>query len=593
MDWSNLVKKKTFRNRLVISFSLLVVSLVAVTVLFFFFYTYRDIETRAQENLGRLAQRTANELESLFSEMDKLSIYISTNPGVSRAFQDFSKESLPSIALEVRILNILSSVSVPNSASRFRVSLFNHNANFITTGVNTEIRVVNDILQSDGYRDWYAALPVQRNRRQLYSHKDYWSSASLPYVSVLREIYSSVLRSPTGIVQVQAPYAMLEDILSFGDNGTEAYLILDPTQPPCYPYGLSPEQQQESFDILQQNASLGTTSLNLYCTQLSESGWTLILTEPRYNSTRLVQSLLLVLATLGVCMAGMGILFVCFVSWEVTRPLRQLGRSIDQVSLSNLSLQIPNTSGRDELTQLNDSFKNMFACLESSMNEIVQTKAHELQAHMVALQSQMDPHFLFNVIAIIKAMSHEKCNDDIEKVCDYLSDTLRYTSSYQDTLVPLGKELDNAENYLRIMQYRFEEKLCYRIEPDASALLQQANIPKLSLQPLLENCFQHAFAQKQPPWRITVQASIEGDIWRITVRDNGHGITAETIAQLEKKAAEFIAQPSEQILSLKLGGMGLLNTLVRLRLRYKEQMIFQIVTLPQGGSAITIGGRVQ
>ena len=303
-----------------------------------------------------------------------------------------------------------------------------------------------------------------------------------------------------------------------------------------------------------------------------------------------VHTFLIFVVIIGLSILAVGIASVYWISHEVTRPLRQLSENIENVSLSNLSLQIPNAAGRDEFVQINESFEHMFACLENSMNEVVQLKAHELKAHMLALQSQMDPHFMFNVISVIKAMSHENDNDDIDKVCDYMADTLRYVSSYRDTDVPLGKELENAENYLHLMKYRFEDKLQYTMEIDPTVLFEDAQIPKLSLQPLIENCFQHAFGHQPPPWNITVRGSIHNGMWRISVQDNGEGISPEVVERLYAQADEFIRQPSDRLLTLKVGGMGLVNTLVRLKLRYKDKMIFNIETAPDGGSIITIGG---
>lgn len=585
------MRRISFRNKLFLSYSVVMFSIVVFVLSFFYVYTSRSIETREQENLSRLAQKTVSELDNLFADMDKIALYASTNPNVRSAFQDFSMQKLPTISLEVRIANILSSISVPNSASRFRVSMYNRNANFITMGISTNPQMSNALLESAAYPQWYDALPVVRNGRSIYSHTDDWSKSETPYISVLREVYSQATHLPTGVVQVQAPYILLQNILGNVGADTSAYLLCFEHEQAAYPQVVCADQGEEVRTIVSQRAFSGTTKQSIYCMQPSVySDWMLILTEPRTKANQLIQPLLILVALLGASTLGLGALFVYIISWEVTRPLRQLSANIENVSLHNLSLQIPNELGRDELAQINDAFKNMFTCLEGSMNEVVQLKAHELQAHMVALQSQMDPHFLFNVIAVIKAMSHEKCNDDIEKVCDYLSDTLRYVSTYSDTSVPLGRELENAENYLRIMKYRFEEKLDYHLEIEPAVWFEPTSVLKLSLQPLLENCFQHAFADKQPPWKIIVRACVYDDRWEASVQDNGNGISSQTVESLFKQAEEFIRQPSEQLLALKLGGMGLVNTLVRLKLRYREQMVFRIETPETGGTIITIGG---
>jgi len=361
-----------------------------------------------------------------------------------------------------------------------------------------------------------------------------------------------------------------------------------------YPAAASEKEWELCLAAVSADIPTGKLNGKIYSMQASSfAGWTLLLVQPAETSANLVRPLLLVLLMMGISLLVVGGVCVAVVSWQVTRPLRALSENIKKVSPKNLTLHIPNNAGRDELAEINTAFDDMFICLQNSMDEVVRLKAHEVQAHMVALQSQMNPHFLFNVISGIKAMSYEHNYREIDRICDYMANTLRYISSYSDTLVPIGSELENAEDYLQIMRFRFGVRLSYDISADANILVTPTLIPKLCVQPLLENCFQHAFRDKLCPWSIHVAACIDGEQWRVTVTDNGAGIAPETVEQLLKRADEFLKQPSERLMEMTPGGMGLVNTIVRLRLRYKQDMIFEVTYPPEGGTCITIGGLVQ
>ena len=138
------------------------------------------------------------------------------------------------------------------------------------------------------------------------------------------------------------------------------------------------------------------------------------------------------------------------------------------------------------------------------------------------------------------------------------------------------------------MQFRYGKKLLYEIKIDDQ--LKEILIPKLIIQPLVENAIKYSTI-KAPPWSIKINGSISDGYWQINVIDNGEGFEAEKLEQFNQKIKEI--EQDGLLPGLEMEGMGLLNIYIKLMLVYKNQKIFRIAKYPEGGSIITIGGSLQ
>lgn len=213
-----------------------------------------------------------------------------------------------------------------------------------------------------------------------------------------------------------------------------------------------------------------------------------------------------------------------------------------------------------------------------------------MQAHMIALQSQMDPHFLYNMLTIIKSMSRQNDATHIGLVCDYLVRMLRYNSTYNEDYVTMETEIAHTQDYLQLMKVRYEDMFEYQIELTSGIDTETIEVPKLCLQPIVENCFQHGFKQVPPPWKLKIRCWSTDNRWYISVIDNGIGIRQEEIDTIYLRINDFLENPSDELNKLKIGGMGLINTIARFQLKYKQDITFEIKALENGGTRVVIGG---
>ncbi len=192
----------------------------------------------------------------------------------------------------------------------------------------------------------------------------------------------------------------------------------------------------------------------------------------------------------------------------------------------------------------------------------------------------MQPHFLVNTLMTMGTMAEEAGNQDVFQMCMNLTKMFRYISSEEKDGVRLFEEIQQAERYVDIMQERFPH---VRVEMDIPISIMQARIPKLTLQPLVENVFKHSDRSRLC---IKVKGTVEEDgRFRILVSDNGNGFTEEGAKEILEKCKNSIDGLGS--LSVKVDGMGLVNVYVRLHLFYGEDAVFRI-----GREGVTIGGRI-
>ncbi|MCI9516726.1 MAG: histidine kinase [Lachnospiraceae bacterium] len=264
---------------------------------------------------------------------------------------------------------------------------------------------------------------------------------------------------------------------------------------------------------------------------------------------------------------------------QISKPIHQMCEELGKVNLEHgIRYQSVDTDIR-ELDYLSDSIENLTLELEESMKRIIQLKEFEVHSKMLALQVQMQPHFLVNTLMTMGAMAEEAGNREIFQMCMNLTRMFRYISSDEKAGVKLFEEIRHVERYVEIMKERFPNA---QVEIDIPLDMMNVKVPKLVLQTLVENSFKYSNRSKPYIW---VKGMLGKDgRWSIQVSDNGGGFTEEMAAGILEKCKE--SMEGTESFSAKVGGMGLVNVYVRMRLFYGDDIVYRL-----GREGITIGGR--
>ena len=300
--------------------------------------------------------------------------------------------------------------------------------------------------------------------------------------------------------------------------------------------------------------------------------------------------------TMGILIASLLTAFVLMAlfSWLVltliTKPVRTLTNEVRAITSLSQDFNPPDPRAPEEVAILASAFQDLFVSLRKEHEARLRFQGQEMSARMAALQAQLNPHFVFNTLTSIAAYGKKGDGATVQRMCKDLTAMLRYSLHNSNEPATIGQELDQAEGYLALMGKRYAPYLDYCVDrsPQASGI----PVPRLLLQPIIENCFVHGFADTPGPWRVEIGSRLQGANWEVWVRDSGEGMDADRIQHL---LAEFEAALAEESASVferdfSRGKLGLLSTFVRLRALYGERAAFSLESSEGTGLLVRIGG---
>ncbi len=261
--------------------------------------------------------------------------------------------------------------------------------------------------------------------------------------------------------------------------------------------------------------------------------------------------------------------------------IRLLSRHMEKAKNEKFDL-IMLREGKDEIGGLIRSYNRMTTQIESLINDVykleIQQKDMELErirAEMKLLQSQVNPHFLFNTLNAMLVVSAKNGYTEVTDIIRSLSQLLRRMLSWSDAAVPLQDELHFTEMYLKIEKFRFADRFAYHfhIEEDASHCL----VPKMCIQPLVENACKHGLQAINGQRVIRIEAWRTDTYLHVQVEDNGKGMDEQRVNEIRRLMNESLNTDEN---------VGMRNVYKRLRLLYGERVHFYIDSRPNEGTRI-------
>lgn len=415
------------------------------------------------------------------------------------------------------------------------------------------------------------------------------------YVSLVRTFQDALL-STQGIVEVKQYCDALFGELDLLNGASGSFFLFDAAWNQLYPYDGTTADPALSRRLAEQAATRpivtgvlpGKREPQIFAIAASrDTGWTLLIGEPTGGLAASVLQYAVRIALLALIAITCSLAASYFIARRVTVPLKALHTEIEALDLGNLDEIGAGTHEPDlgEIDELRLAFRDMRRKLNESIQEAVSLRAHEKEAQLVALQSQLNPHFIHNMLQTIGIMAEEGSSAAIQELIMNLARMLRYVSSTEATTATLGTEIEYAESYLAGMSARFGESLEYVV--DLRPEMRQIVVPRLILQPVLENCFKYATSVR-PPWRIELRGACMDGRWSIEILDNGPGFAAETLARISERVAAR-RHAGSGLSPTSISGMGIVNSYERLRLAFGEAAAFEITNRPGGGARIVMG----
>ncbi|MFS0725487.1 cache domain-containing sensor histidine kinase [Paenibacillus sp. 1P07SE] len=301
-------------------------------------------------------------------------------------------------------------------------------------------------------------------------------------------------------------------------------------------------------------------------------GWELSIYTPVSKAT---EGLALLRSTILIAFLVSSVLFLVlsyFIAERISRPILHLIRAMHGARLGGLR-HIEAESNTIELAELNHTYNQMVDSLQALIQVVYEKEILQSKTELKALQAQINPHFLFNTLEAFYWELEEQGQTELAEIIVAMSGVFRYVITKQDSdqWVTVGDELEHAERYLRIMKMRLMDRFEWDIHCDEA--LKQVPIPKLMIQPMIENAIEHGIERSMERGKLTIHvravagasATGTGEL-AIAVTDNGPGFTNERLHKVMHELAQDSFQLHEQ--HDKHLGVGLKNTNQRLKLYY-------------------------
>lgn len=279
-----------------------------------------------------------------------------------------------------------------------------------------------------------------------------------------------------------------------------------------------------------------------------------------------------------------GFLFAYLFSNSITKPIYQLTSTAREIAKGKLDGKDIRSSIKDELGFLTHTFNQMRGELDYLVRQIKDKSEQEKllkEMELKSLQSQINPHFLFNTLNTIAKSAYLEGSDHISKLITSLSKLLRYNLSHIEKPVRLLDEINIVKEYFFIQKTRFEERVQFSINIPEECLAVQ--MPILTLQPLVENAFIHGIEPFEKQGKIEIEAYSEKGSVIVLIRDNGIGIDEHRMKVLMDRSLDRI--PTSEDHST---GIGINNVMKRLEMYYQSDQVFSVFSEVGQGTTIKI-----
>lgn len=560
-----------------VSFTVVSVCIMCVLVLMLYRQFSRRIEDQYMENSVQLLNQAAINLEGHLRNMRWISdaMYYSVIKDKDLAFQNMDDEM--NLLYEANKDNLVSIACYANDGSLTAAAPIN------TVKPDVDVTAHPWFVDAlEQLENFHFSTPHVQNLFDDPSYRHYW------VISLSRSVELNYNGESTlGVLLVDMNYSSIEKILKkVNEDASAEYvylmdrngkIIYHPRQDQIYA-GIYSENNlaalqyedeavQETFEREKRLVTVKTVSY---------TGWKLVSVVPMevysmgMESTRYLVILLVALALFATVILNQ------LVSARIAKPLNKLNASVKEWEAGNLEPDIY-VGGSTEVMHLGKTLRSTVEQIRQLMRDIVVEQEEKRKSELDALQSQINPHFLYNTLdSIVWMITGEKYEEAVFMVTQ-LASLFRVSLSQGKTIIRIEDELRHAQNYMNIQKIRYKNvfQVDFTIEPE---ILEYCTV-KLILQPLLENAIYYGMEYMDGEGRILVNGFRKGSDIYLEVQDNGPGMTSEEAERLL----------TEENRERKRGsGVGLINVHSRIRLRFGAQYGLKIESCPDEGTKVTV-----
>ena len=556
METFNKIKSQSIRKKFFISmvfFSLLSVAIVTSVALIITYGTMKDqVIANHRMSVGWLQNRLSLEIENYAEEFYDLEVDASFKQDINAWFDSAGELDYNG---KLRLITKLNKkISMDSRINSIELH------NFSNGSVLNAQRAMATFEDDSEYLKYWINKGTSKQNNLVFDRTD-------KEIIITHQMNRFSDKSPLMLVVFKIRPYSLQDILE-EIRTTEQESILVFNQENALIEGLygitdlTDSMTLEIIDEAEDSVAYETTKNGMFWFYQSVAGGKLKIIQAVPNKTILQALNKTLLGGFFAAVLSVVISLLCSIvlSFLISKPIVNLANDIRNINLIETHSPI-NSERQDEIGFLHESFDVMLTRNRELILSEYQSELDRKDAQLRALQAQINPHFMYNTLQVIGGMALKKNASEVYAITIALSDIMRYSLNFSKEMVHLSEEIKYLNSYLSIQNQRFGNRISF--ETDIPETLMSLLVPKLILQPLIENSFEHGLSNKNGDWKILLRGElIEGSDLMLTIADNGIGISEKMLISIR----EDLAKNVENALSTSMHiGLGNVHSRIRLR----------------------------
>ena len=578
-----MIKKfKSIQSVIFAVLSVLLLGAVGIVTVISLSYTRQSVFENSSLYTQTIIQQMNQNIDSYIDYMENTSYLVSSNEDVQKYLFGDTADS----EARDRILSQFQTI-LDSRSDILNLGIIAENGRML---INNGQRPTNPDLDIHS-QEWYTnALEGRESVYLTSSHVQHVISGERPWVITMsrgiRNKESGSGQEKEGVFFIDLNYSAISELCDQSMVGNQGYafivdadgnIVYHPQQQQLYN-----ELQTENIDLVMNTGSDIVTwgdgiNKKMYSISRSEkTGWTVVdcvRVEELLRRSNEAQSIYVLVA---IGLMAVALFFSRFVAKSITLPIQRLCDSMERVQEGDFSVSDIVVDSENEIGSLTKSFNVMTQRIHELMAQNIREQEAKRKSELKALQSQINPHFLYNTLDSIIWMAEGKKNEEVVLMTASLARLLRQSISNEDELVSIGQEIEYARGYLTIQKMRYKDKLEFRIEVEPSIL--NIRLIKLVLQPVIENAIYHGLKYKESRGLLLVKGFMKNGNAVLQVIDDGVGMDQETLDHIyERHKVDYHSN-----------GVGIYNVQKRLQLYYGNEYGIVYESKPGEGTTATI-----
>ena len=548
------MKRYSLLIQLVIYVFIMILALLGIVGGIYYQTSSVAIRQTTEQNTRKTIQQSGQFITSYLQKVKQTTSSLAENEKIKTYAQTPSQENAEQ-------LRQLFATILKTDSDLVSAILVTKDGNLISTDPELTMKISADMMKEKWYQDAIhkGAMPILTPARRTVSH----TIGQKWVISIMQEVVDKDGKN-LGVVRLDIGYKTLEAYLDQLQLGKEGFTFIVNANhdfvyhPKKAVYSSNAEMKAMAPYLSVKNGYVKSKQAYVSQYQIPNSGWTLIgvssMEQLHAVQTQILWSFIGTgLFALGICLIG-----IWFVLRLWIRPLRDLQATILKVGSGHSDLRA-NETGSPELVDLARQFNIMLDRIDQLMIAVKEEEQNVRKYELQALSSQINPHFLYNTLDTIVWMAEFNDSKRVVEVTKSLAKYFRLALNQGHEQISLKDEIDHVRQYLFIQKQRYGEKSQYEIKE-----LKQYDdykIPKLILQPLVENAIYHGIKEMNRQGMIRVSVSENDTQLIVSIYDNGRG---------------FVASEITNATLVRLGGVGLKNVNQRLQLQFGKSYHMEI-----------------